>query len=272
VLEVNKIYCEDHLITMSKMPDDFVDLTVTSPPYDNLRDYKGYTFQFEKMAMELYRVTKPGGVLVWVVNDSTVDGSETLTSCKQKIFFREECGFNIHDTMIFGKDNPMPNDPKQNRYFQAFEFMFVMSKGLPNKCNYIKERCWNYGKRSGTGTARKPDGTFREDRKIKRKGAYCKYEKPRSNIWLYTIAVNITTKDILSYQHPAIFPEQLAADHIYSWSNEGDLVYDPMAGSGTVPKMAIKMKRKWIASEISQEYCDIAEKRIKREQSILKLF
>ena len=264
-IEINKIYCEDHLVTMSKMPDDFIDLTVTSPPYDNLRDYNGYVFQFEKMAKELYRVTKPGGVVVWVVNDETKNGSESLTSCKQKIFFREECGFNIHDTMIYWKNGFA--FPEQNRYAPNFEYMFILSKGVPkytnifkianNRASRIKNKSAKYRTASGE--------------MIQMKYETGKKERNKENIWIYEVGYAKTSTDDI-WKHPAPFPEKLAADHIYSWSNEGDLVYDPMAGSGTVPKMAIKMKRKWIASEISQEYCDIAEKRIKREQSILKLF
>ena len=99
-MELNKIYNEDCLVTMSRMPDNFIDLTVTSPPYDGLRDYNGYSFPFEDIAKELFRTTKEGGIVVWIVNDATINGSETLTSFKQAIYFNE-VGFNVHDTMIW---------------------------------------------------------------------------------------------------------------------------------------------------------------------------
>ena len=242
------------------MPDNFIDLTVTSPPYDNLRNYNGYSFEFEKVAKELYRVTKEGGVVVWVVGDATVNGSETLTSAKQKIFFHEQCGFNIHDTMIYQKENPPPTGG-ENRYYQEFEYMLVFSKGKPKIFNAIEQKRRNKHKDKRTervkGFTRSQDGTF-----IKKLVPLNQTTKV-GNIWMLTVGGGNVTDDEIAYGHPAIFPEQLAADHIYSWSNENDLVYDPFMGSGTVAKMAHLQKRNWIGSEISQEYFDLANKRIK---------
>ena len=144
-MEINKIYNENCLDTMARMPDCFVDLTVTSPPYDNLRTYNGYSFDFEAVAKELYRVTKQGGVVVWVVGDATIKGSETGTSFRQALYFMD-CGFNLHDTMIWEKPNPMPTDPKCFRYYNSFGYMFVLSKGKPNLCNYLKDKTKNVGK------------------------------------------------------------------------------------------------------------------------------
>ena len=247
---------------MAKMPDGFVDLTVTSPPYDNLREYKGYSFAFEEIAKELFRITKQGGVVVWVVGDATMNGSESGTSFKQALFFIE-CGFNLHDTMIWKKKNPIPNDPRQNRYIQGFEFMHVLSKGKPKTYNYIKEPCLMAGVDAGTGTSRKQNGEIRTDRKEKRKGIVVKDEKPLNNIWEYS-------NGTIYKKHPASFPSDLANDHIISWSNENDLVYDPFMGSGTTAKMAILNKRNWIGSEISKEYCEIAEKRIEEHNQSFK--
>ena len=123
-MEINKIYNENCLETMAKMPDNFIDLTVTSPPYDNLRTYKGYSFDFENVAKELYRITKIGGVVVWIVGDATIKGSETGTSFRQALFFKE-IGFNLHDTMIYQKSVPPMND---KRYQHNFEYMFVFVK------------------------------------------------------------------------------------------------------------------------------------------------
>ena len=251
-MEINKIYNENCLDTMAKMPDNFIDLTVTSPPYDNLRTYNGYSFDFEAVAKELYRVTKQGGVVVWVVGDATIKGSETGTSFKQALFFKE-CGFNLHDTMIYRKSNRPPlNHP---RYEQEFEYMFVFSKGRPKTVNLITTECINAGK-INNGTVRNSDSDVLQ--KKHGSGKPCKDTKPLGNVWTYSVGNEKDNKGI----HPAVFPEKLAEDHIVSWSNEGDLVYDPFMGSGTTAKMAILNKRNWIGSEISQEYCEIVEKRI----------
>ena len=252
-MEINKIYNENCLETMAKMPDCFVDLTVTSPPYDGLRTYNGYSFPFEDIAKELYRITKQGGVVVWVVGDATIKGSETGTSFKQALYFKE-IGFNLHDTMIYQSPKPPLT---HNRYEQAFEYMFVFSKGKPNTFNVIKEPSKNAGK--------KCEGTIRQtgrELQGKHKPGIVNDMKYRSNIWFYATGMNKTTTDKFAYEHPAMFPEQLANDHIISWSNEGDLIYDPFMGSGTTAKMAILNKRNYIGSEISKEYCEIAEKRI----------
>lgn len=253
-LELNRIYNEDCLVTMGKMPDNFIDLTVTSPPYDGLRKYNGYSFPFEEIARELYRVTKNGGVVVWVVNDSTKDGSESLTSFKQAIFFKQECGFSIHDTMIYSSDKPPLT---HNRYEQKFEYMFILSKGKPKTFNPIMEPS-KYAGQKRCATMRQ-DADELGDRSAKGK---VKDTKIKGNIWEYVTGSNKSTNDKIAFKHPAIFPEKLAKDHIVSWSNEGDLVYDPFTGSGTTPKMAMLSKRDYIGSEISAEYCLIAQKRI----------
>ncbi len=252
-MEINKIYNEDCLETMSRMPDNFVDLVVTSPPYDNLRDYNGYSFEFEKIAKELFRVIKNGGVLVWVISDATINGSETCTSFKQAIFFRE-CGFNLHDTMIWDKSTFTATGSLKVRYASVFEYMFIFSKGKPSKFNPIKDKKnKHFGKKFSTSRIRQKDGTTRErSNKYKPTSEFGQ----RHNIWQISTAKPIGN-------HPAVFPEKLASDHIISWSNEGDLVYDPFMGSGTTAIASINTNRKYIGSEISEEYCKIIETRIK---------
>ena len=240
---------------MQRMEDNFVDLTVTSPPYDNLRTYKGYSFPFEEIAKELFRITKDGGVLVWVVGDSTVNGSESLSSFKQAIYFVEQCGFNLHDTMFYVKD-AMPF-PESNRYNNCVEYMFVMSKGAPKTFNPLKEKTSAARQKKKLSSNRNEDGTM-----SKMKYEIGKGERSRFNFWNYGVGFAKTTTDRVAFQHPAMFPEMLARDHIYSWSNEGDLVYDPFMGSGTTAKMSHLQKRNWIGSEISPEYVALAEKRI----------
>lgn len=247
MIEINRIYNENCLETMAKMPDCFVDLTVTSPPYDNLRTYNGYSFPFEEIAKELYRVTKDGGVVVWVVNDATIKGSESGTSFRQALYFKE-IGFNLHDTMIWNKPNSMPNVIK-TRYRSSFEYMFVFSKGTPKTSNMITEPCKYDGK-----LIKRTKGNKEAIGKDK-SNLITKAEKIKSNVWDFIVAGT-------NYGHPAIFPEQLANDHIISWSNEGDLVYDPFIGSGTTAKMAHLLKRLWVGSEISEEYVKIAQERL----------
>ena len=256
-MEINKTYNENCLKTMSSMNDNFVDLTVTSPPYDNLRTYNGYDFDFESIAKELYRVTKEGGVVVWVVGDATIKGSESGTSFRQALYFKE-IGFNLHDTMIWHKTNAMPNISKK-RYTPSFEYMFILSKGQSKVCNRITENCKYAGKTIQTHTTNKESMMGYKNRKETKK------VKPLQNIWgIKVFGTN--------YGHPAIFPEQLANDHIISWSNEGDLVYDCFMGSGTTAKMSIVNKRNYIGSEISKEYLDIANKRLKLYLNQTKLF
>lgn len=253
MIEVNKNYNESNLETMAKMPDCFVDLTVTSPPYDGLRTYNGYSFPFEDIAKELYRVTKQGGVVIWVVNDSTKNGSESLTSFKQALYFKE-IGFNVHDTMIYAKNSYMPLT--HNRYEQQFEYMFVLSKGKPKTFNPIMIPSLTAGTKRNRGGSKANEKTYAE--RLREEKTTVNSEKQKPNIWFYDVGKNDKTK------HNAPFPEQLAQDHILSWTNENDLVYDCFMGSGTVAKMSILNNRNWIGSEISNEYCDIIEDRIKK--------
>ncbi len=250
-MELNRIYNENCLDTMKKMPDTLADMVLTSPPYDNLRDYKGYFFQFEDIAKELFRIIKKGGVIIWVVGDATDNGSETGTSFRQALFFKE-VGFNLNDTMIYYKNNPMPTTGP--RYHQHFEYMFCFSKGQPKTFNPITEDCKYNGLANMKNRGTKGELNYK---KVERTT-----EKKIGNVFFYSIGGGISTKDKVAYNHPAIFPEQLAIDQIKTWSNEGDLVYDPFLGSGTTAKVAHILNRNWLGSEISSEYVDIAEKRL----------
>jgi len=258
-MEINKNYNESNLETMARMPDCFIDLTVTSPPYDGLRTYNGYSFPFEDIAKELYRVTKEGGIVVWVVGDETKDGSESGTSFRQALYFME-CGFLLHDTMIYEKNGAAyPANDKSNRYSQTFEYMFVFSKGKPKTSNLLRDKPnrWAGSGTFGQNSERKKDGT------IKKRGEFIVPEfSYRNNIWRINNGFGYSSKDDIAYKHPAIFPELLAFDHIKTWTNENDLVYDCFMGSGTTAKAAISANRNWIGSEISEEYCQIIEQRL----------
>jgi site-specific DNA-methyltransferase (adenine-specific) len=258
MIEINKIYNENCLDTMKKIPDGFVDLVLTSPPYDNLRNYNGYSFQFEDIALELYRIIKFGGIVVWVIGDETKNFCESLSSFRQAIFFVEKAKFNLLDTMFYAKKNVPPTYPNMRRYIPSVEYMFVFSKGKPTTFNPIKDRPNLYANVSKSGdTQRQRDGSTKKVR------SYIPKEfGMRFNLWAYHVGKNKDTKDKDAFRHPARFPEQLAYDHILSWSNEGDLVYDPLIGSGTTAKIAKNLKRNYIGSEISLEYCKIVEGRL----------
>lgn len=258
---INKIICGNCLDIMKYIPNDTIDLTVTSPPYDGFRRYKGYNFDFENISNELFRITKSGGILVWIVGDATIKGSETGTSFKQALYFKD-IGFNLHDTMIYQKRNPMPHLGHGIRYNPSFEFMFILSKGRPKTINLIQEDCiYAGGIYSGKEKwGREKNGKLR-DKKIMI-GKQIKDKKDRTNIWIYSIGSKASTKDKIAYNHPAIFPEQLAEDHIISWSNENDIILDPMCGSGTTCKMAKLNNRNFIGIDVSDTYCRIAKDRI----------
>ena len=258
MIELNKIHNENCLDTMGRMDNDFIDLTITSPPYDNLRAYNGYSFDFERIAQELYRVTKEGGVLVWIVGDATIKGSETGTSFRQALFFKD-CGFNLHDTMIYQKSTPPLT---HNRYEQNFEYMFIFSKGKLTTFNGLREP------REYKDNRKKKAFGRNKDNSVDKGFASKKETRLKRNIW--RIFAGGGNSDKIASKHPAIFPEQLANDHIVSWCNEGDLVYDCFMGSGTTAKMAVVNNRNWIGSEISKEYCTITEQRIK--ENAHKLF
>ena len=261
MIKLNEVRNENCLDTMKLMEDNFIDLTVTSPPYDNLRDYKGYSFDFESIAKELYRTTKEGGVVVWVVGDATIKGSETGTSFRQALYFKE-IGFNLHDTMIYQKNSL--TFPDTNRYYQCFEYMFILTKGKPKTVNQIKDKKNKQSGKQITGNYRNTNGSLKEmsgskkNRSIKDFGV-------RWNIWKYNTGWKHSYSEDFLRGHPAIFPEKLANDHIISWSNEGDLVYDPFMGSGTTAKMAKINNRDYIGSEMSSEYCEIIKERLSKQ-------
>ena len=260
---VNQIFNEDCLITMSKMPDNFIDLVLTSPQYDHLRSYNGNNkFEFEKIAVELTRVLKTGGVIVWIVGDgANKKGSETGTSFKQALFFKEYCGLRLHDTMIFKKNTTTyPAKPDGVRYTQCFEYMFIFSKGKPKTINLItdKKNRWSGTTNFGQKTDRDKNDELVPVKKFKPIPEY----SPRTNIWKYVTGNGYSTEDKIAHQHPAIFPEQLASDHILSWTNEGDIVYDCFAGSGTTLKMAKVHDRLFIGSEVVTKYFELINKRL----------
>lgn len=249
----------DCLELLKTIPDNSIDMVLTSPPYDNLREYNGsleWNFEiFQSVANELKRVIKEGGVIVWVVGDATVNGSETGSSFKQALYFKE-LGLNLHDTMIFQKTNPMPQIYRK-RYRNDFEYMFIFSKGSVKTHNAIMVGCLHAGNEL-KGTTYKNYSKGEQVRSKKAKPV--KNKKISGNIWSYVVGKN--KEDQEAKDHPAPFPSALARDHIISWSNEGDTVLDPFMGSGTAGKMAMILSRKFIGIEKNDKYFEIAKKRI----------
>ena len=253
---LGRIVCGDNTEVLSGFPDACIDLVVTSPPYDDMRTYGGHSWNFETLAAQLVRVLKPGGVIVWNIADQTQNGSESGTSFEQALGFKR-FGLWLYDTMIWDKTNI--TTPTEGRYYDVWEYMFVLSKGKPSRLNLLTDR-----KNIAAG------GTYRSISKI---GAEARSNKTlrvntipetsrRHNIWRIPTEMGVDG-------HPAPFPERLAKDHIASWSNPGDVVLDPFSGSGTTCKAAKELNRQWCGIEINPEYCAIAEARL--SQDVLQL-
>lgn len=257
----SKLICGDSAIVLSQIENESIDLTITSPPYDEIRDYDGYTFSFDVIARQLYRITKEGGVVVWIVNDQVKNGSESGTSFKQVLFFRE-IGFNLHDTMIWAKDSTAYPDPL--RYAQTFEYMFVLSKGKPKTVNKIKDRENKHFGGLITSTERQKDGSLRKSNGAIKKRTIYEYGE-RFNVWRISAEKNNRTG------HPAVFPIQLAKDHIITWSEKNDVVLDPFMGSGTTGVACYETQRKFIGIEISNKYFQKAKNRIEEAESQIQI-
>ena len=256
-LTMNQLIVGDCAEVLARFPRNCIDLTVTSPPYDKLRNYEGYSFDAKGVASALFLVTKPGGVVVWVVGDN-INGGRSMTSFEQALMFRD-VGFTVHDVMIYQKKNTPFT--RSNAYTNAWEFMLVLSKGGPPKTfNPLKLPTVRSGEEMLTHN-KLPDGINKKRR------ARLNPEKTRINIWPYAVGLGGTTNDKIAFQHPAVFPEKLAEDHILSWSNPGDVVLDPMCGSGTTCKMAMLNNRRYIGIDISANYIDVSEERLNRAQT-----
>ncbi len=264
MIPVNEVIPGNCAEVMAGWPDGCIDLAVTSPPYDNLRDYEGYEFDFEAIAAQLWRITKPGGAVVWVVADGTENGSRTGSNMRQALHFME-LGFNLHQELFYEKAGPPP-DP--TRYEETIEKMFAFSKGKPKSINLLKDKPnrWAGVRQFGQKSTREKDGSL-----TKKKAQVIAQFGKRTSVWRYATGAGYSTKDSYAFEHPAIFPEALASDHILSWSNPGDIVLDPMCGSGTTLKMAKQTGRQFIGIDISEKYCAIARKRVEGAQPPLFL-
>jgi len=252
-MRLNRTYNMDCVEGMRQIKSESVDMAITSPPYDDMREYQWYSWDFEKTAKELYRVLKKGGVLVWIVKDRTVKGSETLSSFSQALYFKE-IGFNMHDTMIWEKTGMLPT---QDRYYDVFDYMFILSKGKPKTMNFICDK-----RNVNGGRKQKKDTCINKGKNKKSDDFFVRKEfGRRTNVWRIPIGKNKETEG-----HPAPFPEQLVKDHITTWSNTWDIILDPFMGSGTTGKVCLETKRHYIGFELSKEYCEIERRRTMKGQ------
>jgi DNA modification methylase len=269
VTKMNKLIHSECNEFMDSLPDNLIDLTVTSPPYDKLRKYNGFIFDFDRIANNLYRITKDGGVVVWVVGDQTVKGSETGTSFRQALYFMQ-CGFKLHDTMIWNKVDVFGTAGNPAiRYQQSFEYIFVFIKGKIKTCNLIKIPTLKPGKKL-TGKTRKnrqSDGDINEFLRELSKPINPDY-KIVNNIFSYPMGFNKTSKRKNAFKHPAVFPDKLAEDNIHTWSNPGDLVFDPFSGSGTTCVEAKKAGRFYLGCDISEQYVKDAQEDLDKIEDI----
>ena len=268
-LPINQIICGDNCEVMRQMPSESIDLVVTSPPYDDLRTYGGYSWDFYGVAWNLKRLIRQGGVIVWVVADATVDGDETGTSMRQALHFKE-IGLRLHDTMIYQRDGC--RFPETNRYYPVWEYMFVLSKGKPIAVNLLEDRKnKQHGDKIASSTQRERDGRLSKVSCAKTNPSKTVKEfGVRFNTWVYSCGNGKSTSDSYAFKHPATYPEKLARDHILSWSNEGDIVLDPFSGSGTTAKMARDNGRRYIGIEINKDYVGLSTKRL--AQGVLPIF
>lgn len=270
--DLNTIICGDNVEIMRQLPDECIDLTVTSPPYDlvdydeagnlithpdkGLRDYEGYSWDFAAVAGQLWRVTKPGGIVVWVVGDATVNGSETGSSFRQALYFMG-LGFNV-ETMIYNRE-ALGAKGSHNFYWQGFEYMFILVKGIPKVFNPIRDKTNKFAGCSTKGERLNQNGSKRQAQ-LRIIPEYSQ----RGNVW------TMGGGDREFIDHPAAFPVELAADHIISWSNPGDLVLDPFIGSGTTAKMAAILGRNYLGIDTSENYCNLARRRVANAERELR--
>jgi site-specific DNA-methyltransferase (adenine-specific) len=275
-LSINKIYNQNCIQGMNLMDAESVDLCITSPPYDDLRTYNDsskWDFNvFKDVAQALTRVLKPGGVIMWNVGDSTIDGSETGSSFRQALYFMESCNLRLHDTMIYEKTgSAYCSGPKSVRYTQIFEYCFILSKDKPKTINLIQDKPnkWAGVTSWGNAKTRKKDGDMHDPG---RKSNPIREFGVRTNIWRIKNSGGFGQSSKDSYKHPATMPEELARDHILSWSNPGDTVIDPFMGSGTTAAMAIETERNYIGFEIDETYFNLCQSRLQALKNNLNSF
>jgi site-specific DNA-methyltransferase (adenine-specific) len=259
-LELNKIYCMDCLEGMRKLPDDSIDLVVTSPPYDNLRTYKGFSVDLHSTGKEAYRVLKDGGIAVMVIQDQTKAFAKTLTSFRLIIDWCDNIGFRLFETIIYRKYGTEGAWWKA-RFRVDHEYMPIFLKG--KKPQYFNKKLLMVPSKHGgeilTGSGNRRT-TGETTKTVTRP---INPTKCRGTIWDYLMAGD---KDPLKRKHPAPFPDQIPIDFITCFCPPKGIVLDPFIGSGSTAVAAKKLGRHYIGFEITPEYCEIAEQRTKRAE------
>ena len=273
MLDINTTHLMNCIEGMQQMDEESVDLVVTSPPYDDLRTYNDSSKWdhnvFKQVADEIARVLKPGGVIMWNVNDATVKGSETGSSFRQCLYFMDAHGLRLHDTMIYEKTGTaFASGPNSVRYTQIFEYCFILSKGKPKTINLIqdKKNAWAGYTSFGNAKTRKKDGTMHDPGK---KSKEIREWGVRTNIWKIKNSGGFGQSSKASYKHPATMPEELARGHVLSWSNENDLILDPFMGAGTTAQVCLEENRNFIGFEIDDTYHQMCVDRVKPMQDNL---
>ena len=234
------------------------DLILTSPPYDNLRKYGGNTFDFTSVADACINSMAEGGILVWIVADATIDGDETGSSFRQALYFKEH-GLVLHDTMIYRKLGG-PASGTKTRHKNGFEYMFVFSNGKPKTVRILEDKITKYPEPDRQVTRRQPDGTL----EYGPRGVVPEVTL-RDNVWEYSPGFRKSAENPIAHNHPAIFHIALAKDHIRTWTAPGDLVIDPMVGSGTTMRAAKDLNRLAIGIEIHSDYIDVIKERVSQQ-------
>ena len=250
----NSIVLGDCVEGMRSLPPDLVPCTVASPPYGALRHYHGnHQFDFEAAAAELWRITRPGGVVCWVVREEVVDGSESGEASEQRLFFRD-LGFRLHQTIVMERYGSRARSP--GRYGESLEYAFILAKGKPATVRLLRDRRNKTAGKLVTATHRYPDGSYRVQRYEVDEWGY------RKAVWYFAQGMHVAT-DPVARLHQAPMPEAMAEDLILSYSREGDLIFDPFAGVATTAKMALLNHRNYFGYEINAIYHARGEERLR---------
>jgi hypothetical protein len=256
----NAILLGDALEILSRIPAGSIPLTLFSPPYDGIRDYgKNWSLDYKTLGRLLFGATCDGGVCAVVIGDGTKDFAKSLTTFRWAVDWVDNTGWRLFECCIYSRHGN-PGAWWTQRFRVDHEYILIFFKGDRLRC-FDKTALMIPSKHAGkvySGTDRLTNGGFK---KIEPKAV--NDLKCRGTIWGY--ATSNSEGNRTKLEHPATFPDRLADDLIHCFSKPGDLVFDPMCGSGTTCVMAAKAKRDYLGIEINPEYHSIAMKRIQAE-------
>lgn len=240
----------------STLASDSVDLVLFSPPYDGVRDYRGnWTLDLPALGSELLRVVKDGGFAVMVIADGTKNQRKSMTTFRTAVAW-EDAGWSLFESVIYSRDG-RPGAWWATRFRVDHEHILMFYKGKrPRPVTHhdgLRVPSKHAGKK-WTGTQRLTDGT------LVKTSATVAADKCRGTIWHY--ATSNSEGNRTKAKHPATFPDALARDVILALSAPGDVVYDPMMGSGTSVVIAAQEGRRWLGNDFFAEYVEIAQQRL----------